>query len=100
MADMEHGYMEAGAWIAHPESPHRSLSPEEVDDAVRMAETTPFQENDPGECDCATRTEGRCGYHQDPRRHALWEDHHPVVRAVWEKRGMKPKLKASHRGAT
>jgi hypothetical protein len=24
---------------------------------------------------------------------AEWEDHHPVARAIWEKRGLKPKGK-------
>lgn len=88
-----------GHWIPAIDSPHRALTAEEVAEAQAMAERVDFQENDPSECDCATRAEGRCGYHQDPRRHALWEDHHPVVRAVWEKRGIKPRLKASRRRA-
>ncbi len=62
-----------GGWAADEGSPWRSLTVQEVADLQAMAETT-------------TPIFG--GEHN-----AAWEEHHPIARAAWEKRGVKPQGK-------
>lgn len=67
---MEEGTIGAdGGWIPNEGSMFRRLTKREVDDLTTMAEsTTPtFGLND-----------------------ASWEQHHPLCREIWERRGLKP----------
>lgn len=59
-----------GSWTAPDVSGFRSLTAQEVADTQQMARDT---------------TPEFGGEHN-----AEWEQHHPVARAVWEQRGLKP----------
>jgi hypothetical protein len=69
---IEGKYDSAGYWVASEGSNFRSLTPEEVEDTRKMAESikdfTKFF---------------------DGEHNATWEQHHPVAREVWEKLGVK-----------
>lgn len=66
----EGNFQPDGSWQAAAGSPHRSLTKQEVIDLQAMASTT-------------TPVFG--GEHN-----AAWDDHHPVAREIFEKRGLKP----------
>lgn len=59
-----------GGWQASEGSPFRSLTDAEVADLQRMAESTDPSFG-PGD--------------------APWEMHHPIARAIWQRRGFGPK---------
>ncbi len=73
----------ASGWTAPPDSPFRSLTPEEVADCIATAERT--EPRFEGHFDPADRRR-----HLDPDADAPWEQLHPVMRAVWTRRGLAP----------
>ena len=59
-----------GSWLADAGSPYRSLTAREVEELRTMATNkTPIFGGD---------------------HNASWSDHHPIARAIWEQRGLKP----------
>lgn len=68
---------------------HRTLTKEEQTDLRHMAETTTPQFGIvTEEVDHPT-----LGKTVRVTHNAEWEDHHPIAREVWERRGLKPKGK-------
>lgn len=71
-AETEGKITEGAGWIANKGSPFRSLTWQEVQDIREMAEnTTPVFGGE---------------------ANATWEQHHPIARDIFERRGLKPKV--------
>ena len=70
-----------GGWQPAIGSKHRKLNRDEVFDLRQMAEKTTPTFPDKGS------KPDRNGNHDN----AAWEDHHPVAREVWARKGIGPK---------
>ena len=76
-----------------PDSKFRSLDQFELEDMILMAQATTPRFTGQAREKTLTVQHGqiveRFG-REDPAADAAWEDHHPIARAIWEGRGLKP----------